>query len=105
MVQLGIVARAPSAFVSGALRRETPSAHRLLVALTARPGSDESRSRCPGLSLSHRLPTCGCGSLMACVVPVTAGSEWLKKGIALLVAAVPSRPVQLDRIGRGSGWQ
>jgi hypothetical protein len=57
------------------------SSHRLLVPVTARPGSDESRSRCPGLSLSHRLPTCGCGSLMACVVPGTAGSEWLKKGL------------------------
>ena len=34
-----------------------PPQVRLLVALTPRPGSEESRSGCPGLSLSVRLPT------------------------------------------------
>ena len=59
----------------------TAHSSRLLVPLTSRPGSDESRSRRPGLSLSMRLPTCGCGSLMACAVPGTAGREWHKKGL------------------------
>jgi hypothetical protein len=53
--------------------RRSLHAHRLLVPLTSRPGSDESRSRCPGLSLAHRLPTCG--SLVACVVRTPLGGS------------------------------
>ena len=77
--------------------------HRLLVPLTPRPGSDESRSRCPGLSLSHRLPTCGCGSLMACVVPVTAGSEWRSR--APLCVKRPEVRGVVGRPGCGGRWR